>query len=106
MLQAEEFGGDPTTCTTCRTQPVAKAPSQRAGATAKSRSGPAPVTRIRPIDLPPTPHAPRLGVAGSGDLEVRERRARRAAHQALAELHPEEFEQLLAAARAGEGLRA
>jgi hypothetical protein len=49
---------------------------------------------------------PLLGVAGSGDLEVRERRARRAALESLAELHASDFEQLLAAARQVEGLRA
>jgi hypothetical protein len=37
---------------------------------------------------------------------VRERRARRAALDALAEMHASDFEQLLAAARQVEGLRA
>jgi uncharacterized protein (UPF0147 family) len=36
---------------------------------------------------------------------VRERRARRAAAEALAELHQEEFDLLLRNARAAEGLR-
>lgn len=53
----------------------------------------------------PTDRGPRLGSVGSGDLEVRERRARRAASEALAELHPEEFALLLRNARAAEGLR-
>ncbi|MCW2681000.1 MAG: hypothetical protein JWM62_2401, partial [Frankiales bacterium] len=53
----------------------------------------------------PAERGPRLGTVGSGDLEVRERRARRAASEALAELHPEEFALLLRDARAAEGLR-
>jgi hypothetical protein len=42
---------------------------------------------------------------GSGDLEVRERRARRAAADALAQSHEQEFALLLRDARAAEGLR-
>jgi len=72
-----------------------------------------PVTRSRTTaraaataaPAPPGPRAPLLGVAGSGDLEVRERRARRAAQEALAESHAEEFALLLRDARAAEGLR-
>ena len=45
------------------------------------------------------------GSVGSGDLEVRERRARRTASERLAESHPEEFAMLLRDARAAEGLR-
>jgi hypothetical protein len=48
---------------------------------------------------------PLLGVAGSGDLEMRERRARRSAMESLVELHADDFEQLLSAARKAEGLR-
>jgi hypothetical protein len=40
-----------------------------------------------------------------GDLEVRERRAKRAAWEGLAASHPEEFARLLRDARAAEGLR-
>ena len=40
-----------------------------------------------------------------GDLEVRERRARRASLEALAVSHPEEFALLLRDARSAEGLR-
>ncbi len=74
----------------------------------------APVTRTvkpaaaRPAAAEPAPAAPRrplLGSVGAGDLEVRERRAKRAAHEALAESHPEEFALLLRNARQAEGLR-
>jgi hypothetical protein len=66
--------------------------------------------RPRPPATPATPaepavRRPLLGSVGSGDLEVRERRARRAAADALAESHPEEFAALLRDARAAEGLR-
>ena len=53
----------------------------------------------------PAVRRPLLGSVGSGDLEVRERRARRAASEALAQSHPEEFALLLRDARAAEGLR-
>jgi hypothetical protein len=42
---------------------------------------------------------------GSGDLEVRERRARKTATEQLAELHADDFAQLLQSARRAEGLR-
>jgi hypothetical protein len=46
------------------------------------------------------------GLVGSGDLEVRERRARKVALEQLAEVHAEDYAQLLQAARRAEGLRA
>lgn len=46
-----------------------------------------------------------MGSVGMGDLEVRERRAKRAAHEALAASHAEEFAMLLRDARQAEGLR-
>ncbi|MGB8650415.1 MAG: hypothetical protein WCD35_07100 [Mycobacteriales bacterium] len=58
-----------------------------------------------PASRPPAERAPLLGVTGSGDLEVRERRAKRAALEQLAEVHPEDYSQLLQAARRAEGLR-
>jgi hypothetical protein len=48
---------------------------------------------------------PLRGVVGSGDLEVRERRARKTATDQLAEMHAEDFAQLLQSARRAEGLR-
>jgi len=54
----------------------------------------------------PSPEGPlvALGAPGRGDREVRVRRARIRALEALAEAHPEEFELLLAAERAAERL--
>ena len=97
----DEYDGDATTCRTCLTAP---APStRRRTATTVTRTAPrppAPKPSTAPVD-----RGPRLGSVGSGDLEVRERRARRAATDALTELHPEEFVLLLRDARAAEGLR-
>ena len=53
----------------------------------------------------PVERGPLLGVVGSGDLEVRERRARKTALEQLSELHAEDYEQLLQTARRAEGLR-
>ena len=103
VLQEEEFDGGSTTCRACLHVPVKTPGTPRSGGA---------VTRSRTAPKPPaaaTPAGPRpalLGVAGSGDLEVRERRARRAALEALAESHPEEFGLLLRDARQVEGLRA
>ncbi len=104
VLQEEEFDGDSTTCRACLTVPV-KAPStpRSGGTVTRSRTTP------RPPATPAAPPGPRpalLGVSGSGDLEVRERRARRAALEALGESHPEELALLLRDARQVEGLRA
>ena len=66
------------------------------------------VTRTRvatPTPLPNAPRRPVTGTVGSGDLEARERRATRTAWEQLAELHAEEYEQLLQVARRAEGLR-
>ena len=93
----DDFDGDSTTCRACLTTPTP---------TPRKRSTPV-VTRTaspRPAAAP-VERGPRLGSVGSGDLEVRERRARRAASEALAELHPDEFALLLRDARAAEGLR-
>ena len=101
VRSTDDFEGEATTCTACLTSPVAPAPRKRS----------APVTRV-PAARPPSqasaeagPRRPLLGTVGSGDLEVRERRARRAAAEALAESHPEEFALLLRDARSAEGLR-
>ncbi len=97
---AAEFEGDATTCTPCLTTPE-PAPRKRAAPVTRTRTAP------RPAAAPSEPavRGPRLGSVGSGDLEVRERRARRAAQDALADLHSEEFALLLRDARAAEGLR-
>ncbi len=97
VLPASEFDDDATTCRGCLAGPPPKVKKARASA----------VTTVRAASAPaPAERSPLLGVAGSGDLEVRERRARRAALDQLAELHPEEFAELLGAARQVEGLRA
>jgi hypothetical protein len=77
------------------TTPVAKPRTTRASAVKTVRAA-----------TPPAERAPLLGVVGSGDLEVRERRAKKAALEQLAEVHSEDFEHLLQAARRSEGLRA
>lgn len=97
VKSTNDFDGATTTCQACLTAPV---PTARKRASAVTRSTTAPRPPATPVE-----RGPRLGSVGSGDLEVRERRARRAAHDALAELHAEEFAQLLRTARAAEGLR-
>ena len=97
VKQTDDFDGDATTCRACLTTPT-PAPRKRSTGVVTTRKAPAPAAA-------PAERGPRLGTVGSGDLEVRERRARRSAHDALAELHPEDFEQLLRTARAAEGLR-
>jgi len=94
---ADDFDGDATTCRACLTVPV-KEPRKRSTVTTRT-------TTPRPPAAAPAERGPRLGSVGSGDLEVRERRARRKATEALAELHAEEFALLLRDARAAEGLR-
>ena len=98
----DDFDGDATTCSPCLTAP-APAPRKRSTTTTVTRTAPRPPAPASPAA--PVDRGPRLGSVGSGDLEVRERRARRAASNALVELHPEEFELLLRDARAAEGLR-
>lgn len=97
VRQIREFDGASPTCQVCLAAPARKPRS-------------APVTRTttpRPAPGPETPAArrPLLGSVGAGDMEVRERRAKRAAHEALAASHPEEFALLLRDARQAEGLR-
>ena len=100
-----EFDAGATTCRDCLTGP---APSVR------KKAAPVVTTRSRlraaaePAGSPagaPAERRPLLGLVGSGDLEVRERRARRAAHEALEQSHPDEFRLLLRDARQAEGLR-
>lgn len=98
---SEEFEGEATTCLVCLTvpEPVAR---KKAAPVVRTRTAP------RPPAVPaaePGPRKPLLGSVGSGDLEVRERRARRSAQDALAESHPEEYALLLRDARKAEGLR-
>ncbi len=94
VLSVEAFEGDSATCQGCLTAPAVKPRTTRAS----------PVKTVRPA-TPPAERAPLLGVVGSGDLEVRERRARKSALEQLAEVHADDYEQLLQAARRSEGLR-
>lgn len=90
----EEFDDGSATCRTCASSP------------ARRRASPVAVTRS-PTAAAGTPAVRRVratGPVGMGDLEVRERRAKRAAWEALAAAHPDEFAGLLAEARAAEGL--
>lgn len=96
VLPADSFTDDGTTCVPCQAGPPPRAPRARASA----------VTTTRVQATAPAPRVERVGVVGSGDLEVRERRARKTALEQLAELHAEEYESLLQLARRAEGLRA
>jgi len=100
VRSSDEFDGEATTCVVCLTVPTPVA-RKKAAPVVRTRTTP------RPAAAPAEPavRKPLLGSVGSGDLEVRERRARRAAQQALAESHPEEFGLLLRDARQAEGLR-
>jgi len=91
---ASDFDGESTTCRDC----LAPAPARRRTATVTR-------TATTPRPRPPLPQGA-VGAVGSGDLEVRERRARRSAAESLAAAHPQEHAQLLQQARAAEGLRA
>ena len=101
VLAATEFDGESPTCRACLTTPVARTPRPAKAGPVTRRSAPS-----RPAPSEPGPRAPLLGVSGMGDFEVRERRAKRAAYEALAEQYLEEYESLLQAARRAEGLRA
>jgi hypothetical protein len=94
VLAEEAFEGESSTCTACLTAPAPKVRATKA----------APVRTVRAA-TPPAERQPLLGVIGSGDLEVRERRARKAALEQLAEVHATDYEQFLQAARRAEGLR-
>ncbi|NLT55342.1 MAG: hypothetical protein GXX79_12450 [Actinomycetales bacterium] len=103
IRQIVEFSDDSQTCQECRDR--ASRPRSSAQAAA-SRSA----VRVTKVAAPTAPAAPAngtltgVGVPGRGDREVRVRRARLRALEQLAAVHPEEFEELLAAARGDEGL--
>lgn len=97
MRSTDEYDAEAPTCRACLTAP---APTVRKRA--------APVTRTVRAPLAPVatePRRPLTGSVGSGDMEARERRAKRTAWEQLAELHTEEYDQLLQVARRAEGLR-
>ncbi len=86
----EEFDGDADVCAACAGKRVRRAKA-------------APVTQSAPRST--APRRPPVDARGTGDVEVRVRRARRRALDRLVELHPQEFEDLLKAERLAEGLR-
>jgi hypothetical protein len=91
----DEYDGEATVCVACAAGPPA-------------RTKAAPVSRKVTTTAGPAPAGPRrrvAGAVGSGDLEARERRAKRTAWEQLAELHPDDYDQLLQVARRAEGLR-
>ena len=94
VLPADAFEGDSETCQACLTGPPPKVRTAKA----------TPVKTVKPAAAP-VERGPLLGVVGSGDLEVRERRAKKTALEQLSELHAEDYEQLLQTARRAEGLR-
>jgi hypothetical protein len=92
----DEFDAESATCRACLTAP---APKQ------KQKAAPVRTTRAAVSPVPDAPRRQLTGAVGSGDLEARERRAKRTAWEQLAELHAEEYDQLLQVARRAEGLR-
>ena len=94
----EEFDGGSPTCRGCLT-----APAKRKAAPVTRTTVPRAAAAPQPQE--PAVRRPLLGAVGMGDVEVRERRAKRAAYEALAEAHPEEFAELLRDKRRAEGLR-
>ncbi len=94
MKSVDEYDGEASTCQPCLTAPPPPVRKKKAAVTVSM----APATPVR--------RGPVVGAVGSGDLEARERRAKRTAWEQLAELHAEEYEQLLQVARSAEGLRA
>ena len=89
----EEYDDAAATCRACLTAPPAPV-RKRAAPVTTSVTAAAPARR-----------GPVTGTVGSGDLEARERRAKRTAWEQLAQLHAEEYESLLQVARQAEGLR-
>jgi len=96
----EEYDDGATTCRRCLSAPAPRVRAARASGVTTTRA-----PRAAPEPTHSAPRRPLVGIAGSGDLEVRERRARRSALDALAENHEQEFELLMGAARRAEGLR-
>jgi hypothetical protein len=95
VKSVDEYDGDSATCRACLSGPPPRA-----------KKAPVAMTRrVTPTAAPAAPRQPSTGAVGSGDLEARERRAKRIAAEQLAELHQEEYEQLLQVARRAEGLR-
>ncbi len=95
MKSVEEYDGEATTCRACLTAPEKPV---------RKRVAPVKTVSMTPTD-PPVRRGPVTGTVGSGDLEARERRAKRTAWEQLAEVHAQEYDALLQVARRAEGLR-
>jgi hypothetical protein len=97
-----DFDDDSSVCQECRTRTVRVRPAAAATAVRSTVT----VTRVAAQAAPVTSSGSLAGVGipGRGDREVRVRRARLRALEQLATAHPEEFEELLVAARGAEGL--
>ena len=103
VRSTDEYDGGSPACRGCLTAP---APKRKAAAVVTTRTVRTTTPRAAaPAAAPAGPRQPLLGTVGNGDLEVRERRARRKALEELAESHAQEFGLLLRDARAAEGLR-
>jgi hypothetical protein len=95
VKSTDEYDGDAAVCIACQTGPPPR-----------KKAAPAVTRRVTPTAAAPDKlRGPLQGAVGSGDLEARERRAKRTAWEQLAELHAAEYEQLLQVARRAEGLR-
>lgn len=92
MRAVDAYDDASPVCRSCQVAPAA-------------RTKAATVTRSTAATAPPGRRHDTTGAVGSGDLEARERRAKRLAWEQLAELHGEEFAELLLVARRAEGLR-
>jgi hypothetical protein len=97
VLPVEDFDGDSEICRV-------DASKAAAAATAATVGGRASVTTKVTTTRPRVPVTPPRDIRGHGDLEVRARRARSRALDRLAELHADEFADLLREERASEGL--
>lgn len=97
VRSTDEYDAEATTCRACLTAPT---PTVRKRVAPVTRTVRAPAAAVAA-----EPRRPLTGSVGSGDMEARERRAKRIAWEQLAELHTEDYDQLLQVARRAEGLR-
>lgn len=104
VRSTDEYDGGSPTCRDCLTAPAPKQRKAASPVTTRTTRTATP-RAAAPAAAAAGPRQPLLGTVGNGDLEVRERRARRKALEELAESHEQEFALLLRGARAAEGLR-
>ncbi len=94
VLPVEDFDEDSDIC---------RVDASKAAAAATVGGRPSVTTKVT-TTRPRVPVTPPRDIRGHGDLEVRARRARSRALDRLAELHADEFAELLREERASEGL--